>query len=137
MEVLARYLIEYGGVSGAALVAVLIGLALLVRSKGLVIFSSDVRTASTKRLNAVDGHLEQLTTDIGAVRQQVSAVDRRLGLVEQDLSTRPTADDFRRIELAVGRMDERQKAQGDKLSKVAGGVDRIETFLINLSKGSK
>lgn len=130
MEVLTKILLEKGGVAGLFAVVVLVAIGLLIRAKGLVVFSPTSRAVPSQRLRDMDAAL-------GRIDQRVGGMDTRLSVVEKDLANRPTRDDLHKLEMTVTRMDERIHGVESTVNKVAAGVTRIEEFLFALAKNKK
>jgi hypothetical protein len=120
MDDLIPSLIEMAGPVGATAAVLLLAFAAIIRWKGWKGFGDGDRMISAARVEQIDSKL--------------GTIDKRLKEVEVDLASRPTREDLYRVELTIGRMDERQKGMETTAKATGAAVTRIEDFMLSLSK---
>jgi len=120
MDNLIPSLIEMAGPVGATAAILLLAFAAIIRWKGWKGFGDGDRMISSSRVDQIDSKL--------------GTIDKRLKEVEVDLASRPTREDLYRVELMIGRMDERQKSMEAMAKAIGSAVTRIEDFMLSYAK---
>lgn len=119
MEAYFQQLLTNGGPAGFLVVLTVLLLGLWLRHKGWL-FDSPKVGPDTARL--------------GALSEQIAAVEHRLNKVEGDIRLLPTRDEIHALQLGHARMGEQLVAMDRTATATQSAVLRIENFMIEASQ---
>lgn len=135
MEEWGNRLIEQAGPVGAAFGVVVIAAgAAMAWAKGLFGKLASGSKPAPESGTKPDGN-DEVMAALRQINQQLSSFDRRIDVLERDISARPTSRDIHELEKAIAVMVNTVDHVGAKIGATGEAVTRIEDFLLSLSKG--
>ncbi|MBZ9678911.1 DUF2730 family protein [Mesorhizobium sp. ES1-1] len=65
----------------------------------------------------------------GKLNASLSAIEKRLATVENDITNRPTREEMHRLELSFTRLEGEVRSQGMTIQSTAAAIGRIEDYM--------
>lgn len=120
-------LVDKGGLAGLILAAFAIMSTVVV---GLF-FKNKAVVSVSEKAKLVD------STQLDAINTNLGEIEKRLGNVEHDVTSRATRDEVHRLELSFTRMEGRFDSVSSTTQATANAVSRIEQFMYDAALRAK